>query len=37
MSNEASHEYHSHKKAYIQLGVLLTVVTAIELALPLWS
>lgn len=25
---------HSHKKAYIRLGVILTVVTAIELALP---
>lgn len=25
---------HSHKKAYIKLGVLLTVVTAIELAMP---
>ena len=25
---------HSHKKAYIRLGIILTIVTAIELALP---
>lgn len=25
---------HSHKKAYIRLGIILTVVTAVELALP---
>lgn len=39
MSNaHASHEHghvHSHKKAYIRLGILLTVITAVELALPL--
>lgn len=39
MSNaHASHEHghaHSHKKAYIRLGILLTFITLVELALPL--
>ncbi|MSQ82835.1 MAG: c-type cytochrome [Myxococcales bacterium] len=31
---EHSGQPHSHKAAYIRLGILLTVVTAVELALP---